>query len=1117
MAGTKETQIQKNQEKSVMPKTKETSAKQISAETLAKEFKEHSVAEFFKKNRQMLGLTGKIRTLTTIVHEYVTNSVTADTPTVIRETGEMKIERIGKIVDNLMEKNGFECSQKQELESLRDFKKFEVLCFDKKTNKLNFKPVKSIHRHQMGLEEKIFKIKTVGNRTVEATKHHGLFTLREGKVTEIKAEELSIGDYLVVPRKSWIEETKKEINLLEEALKLSAEELKEFSIFGIKEILYKNEELKNKIKSQLTKKQRHYDFYRNYMKCNRLPIRLLKILNEEEIKYFCNCYIGARHCKYKLPTKMPITKELMHFLGLYAAEGSTRKTIANPSLSFGSHEKELIEYSSFLIKHLFGFNPPQRKAHNTAVNVEMPSKTVSFILTKIFKCGFGAREKKIPGIVFSTSKELAKEFLFAYLAGDGYPSAKIFRKLLNGDFNLKEKIVLVTGSKEFSIEIQYLLSGTGYSYSFSEKEAEQRIVAGKKANFGKAYKIEFYTNQKNSPLSFFPLEIGGIQAVIEPKLKWAINKRGQQTASYEKIASLKLNQAKVSEETVNFIGGDLGLLQISEIEERIPKEKEYVYDYSVENDENFVGGYGAICLHNSIDACESANILPEIEIKIQELGSESYEVTIKDNGPGLTKDTVGKALGQLLAGTKFHRMIQSRGQQGIGAAGATMYSQTTTGKPVKVISGTGKGKAFSLELTIDPKKNQPKIENFQELDKEFKGLAIKAKVKDVLYRISEQGPLEYVRRTAIANPHVQISLIDPIGQKTLFKRSSNKIPRAPKEIKPHPKGITVDELVTMAKYSDARKVGSFLKNSFDRMGDNAIQGITKMVSFDMNMDPKKMEWSDAEEIIKAIKQINFIAPTTEGLSPIGDAQIETSLKSIVQPEFLKVITRKAQVYSGGFPFQVEVAVAFGGNAGRSSGNGNSEEHLKRMETMRFANKVPLLFDSGGCAITKAVQTIDWKRYGIQNIDEAPLTVFINVISVHIPYTSAGKQAISDEVEVLEEIRLALMDSGRRIARHIIGKKREKEKQAKKKMYMKYAVEVAIALSELTGKNKQEIEKKLLNTVLKRLKMEEQEEKKELSDEQIEKEVEKEAKKKEKAEEKKKGKKTAKIKGLKKVK
>ncbi|MEM4363781.1 MAG: ATP-binding protein, partial [Candidatus Diapherotrites archaeon] len=92
---------------------------------------------------------------------------------------------------------------------------------------------------------------------------------------------------------------------------------------------------------------------------------------------------------------------------------------------------------------------------------------------------------------------------------------------------------------------------------------------------------------------------------------------------------------------------------------------------------------------NSIDACEEAHILPEIEIQIKEIGEEFYEVIAKDNGPGLTKETVGKALGKLLAGTKFHRMIQTRGQQGIGASGCTMLSQITTGKPVQVITGTG--------------------------------------------------------------------------------------------------------------------------------------------------------------------------------------------------------------------------------------------------------------------------------------------------------------------------------------------------------------------------------------------------------------------------------------------
>ncbi len=1084
-----------------------------SAEDIAKEFKEHSVAEFFKKNMQMLGLTGKIKTLTTIVHEYVTNSVTADTPTLTRTDGETSVERIGTIVNNLMEKHGAEYSQKQDAESLRDFKKFEVLCFDKQTNKLKFKEVKSIHRHKMGPKEKIFRIQTVGNRAVEATKHHGLFSLKDGKITETKAEELAVGDYLVVPRKSWIEETKKEINLLEECLKLSDNELGEFGIYGIKNILYTNTALKNKIKSQLTPTQRNLDFYRDYMKCDRLPLRLLKILNDGEKRIFYKCKLGIRHSKYKLPIKIPLTKELMHFLGLYIAEGSTRKTTLSSALSFGSHENGHIEYSKFLIENIFGFKPIIRKAHKTAINVEMPSATASFVLTKIFRCGIGAKNKRIPAAIFGTSKELAKEFLFAYLSGDGYPSAKIFNSLINGNFDLEEKITLATASEELSLGLRYLLSGLGYSYSYSEKEAYAGLILGKKASFGKGHTIEFYAGQKNSPLNFYPLKIGGIESVTEPKLKWAINTRGQQVASYEKIASLKLNEAKILEEAAKFIAGDLGLLQITEIEERTPKENEYVYDYSVEGDENFVGGYGAICLHNSLDACEESKILPDIEVQIKELSGEYYEITVKDNGPGLTHETVGKALGKLLAGTKFHRMMQLRGQQGIGAAGCTMLSQITTGKATSVITGTGKGKPFSAEITIDPKKNEPKLANVTELNKEFSGTIIKAKFKGVKYVNSEQAPLEYLRRTAVANPHAQITLIEPNGEKVVFKRTLKEIPARPIEMKPHPKGATIDDLISLSKYSGSRKVSSFLKESYDRLGDKAIEEIAKGISFDINKDPRQLTWDEAEEIVRQFRKISFIAPRTDGLIPIGEDRIEKSLKSIVNPEFLSVITRKPSVYKGGFPFLIEVGIAYGGNAGRM-GETNEEGVLQRkIEIMRFANRAPLLFDTGGCAITKAVQSIDWKRYGMKDYENAPLTIFVNLISVHIPYTSTGKQAISDEDEIMEELRLALMETGRKIYTYVGRMRRQAEKEAKKKMFYKYATEVALAVAELTGRKRNDVEEKLHALVLKHLKLEEQREKEaeakgEASEDEIEKNYERrKAKEKKEAE-----KKAAKAKG-----
>src|SRR3989344_290204 len=192
-----------------------------------------------------------------------------------------------------------------------------------------------------------------------------------------------------------------------------------------------------------------------------------------------------------------------------------------------------------------------------------------------------------------------------------------------------------------------------------------------------------------------------------------------------------------------------------------------------------------------------------------------------DNGyPALTaeelaKETLGKALGQSLAGTKFHRMTQMRGQQGIGAAGCTMLSLITTGKQIQVISGTAKHTPFMAEMTIDPKKNEPKIIKIEEIKKEFLGLAIKAKFKDVKYQKSEQSPLEYLRRTAIANPHAKIIFTDPFGEKSVFERTSKTIPQRPVEVKPHPKGVTVDELLTMAKATQARKISSFLKSDFD--------------------------------------------------------------------------------------------------------------------------------------------------------------------------------------------------------------------------------------------------------------------------------------------------------------
>lgn len=472
---------------------------------------------------------------------------------------------------------------------------------------------------------------------------------------------------------------------------------------------------------------------------------------------------------------------------------------------------------------------------------------------------------------------------------------------------------------------------------------------------------------------------------------------------------------------------------------------------------------------NSLDAAEEAGILPEIEFEIKELGEEHYKFIGKDNGPGIPMKHIADVFGKMLAGTKFHRNIQLRGQQGIGVSGVTLFSQITTGKPLFVRTSTGNGKVHEFEIMIDVTKNKPEIVSQNEFSQYWRGTEIQGEAKGVKFKLTENGPFEYLRRTALANPHAKITFIDPEGRKTIFERSSDKIPKTPIDVKPHPNGIGVDDLINMAKRSNARRVSSFLVNSFSRISNAKVREIQSLVSFDLNKSPQRLTWQECEEIVNAFKKIKFLAPPTEGLITIDEEHIRKSLLNILDPEFEAVITRPPKTHSGGVAFQVEVAIAYGGHAGKPS---NDSETGRKAEIMRFANRAPLLFDAGGCVITKAVNSIDWKRYGIKDFENSPTTVFINIVSTYVPYTSAGKQSIAEDKEILKELRAALMEVGRKFQIFYSKKRRAFEKEAKKQILMKYSTELAYAIASLTNSDDKKILSELEKLIEEKLKLEE---------------------------------------------
>ena len=474
---------------------------------------------------------------------------------------------------------------------------------------------------------------------------------------------------------------------------------------------------------------------------------------------------------------------------------------------------------------------------------------------------------------------------------------------------------------------------------------------------------------------------------------------------------------------------------------------------------------------NSLDACEEAGILPEIYFEIRQLGQEHYRFKTRDNGPGIPVSHIPKVFATMLAGTKFHRHVQLRGQQGIGVSGVTLFSQMTTGQPITVRTCTGDNKVHEVRLMVDVTKNSAEMVETKQYSGYWRGTEVEGELKGVTCNISDRSPYEYLRRTALANPYAEITYVDPDGRKTAFKRTSNKVPKPPVEMKPHPKGLAVDDLLNYAKSTESRHVGSFLSASFARVSSAKVNEMQKMVTFDLNKNPRKLTWAEAEEIIKAFDKMDFMAPSYEGLRPIGEDQIKKAVLSILKPEFDVVITRPPKVFSGGTPFQIEVALAYGGNAGRPVSGETEEGVTAKAEIMRFANSTPLLFDASGCALTKAVNGVDWKRYGIKDFDNSPITVFVNLISMYVPYVSAGKQSVADEEEVIKEIKMSLMEAARKFKIYHSRMRREIEKEAKMNTLLKYTTEIAPALAKLTGKDEKKILKDLTHLVKEKLRIE----------------------------------------------
>jgi DNA topoisomerase-6 subunit B len=520
------------------------------------------------------------------------------------------------------------------------------------------------------------------------------------------------------------------------------------------------------------------------------------------------------------------------------------------------------------------------------------------------------------------------------------------------------------------------------------------------------------------------------------------------------------------------MGGPSGEIEMVDANDISSKHKQIAVSEFFEKNKHFLG-FDSLqrslitavkeSVDNSLDACEEARILPEIKVEINRLKGDDIELISQDNGPGIPRDAIENVFGKFLLGSRFHAIRQTRGQQGIGITGVVMYAQLTTGAKTRIISKIAKdSSAVFVELGLDTRKNKAiKSKERREVwDDDLTGEEIPhglkiATVMKAKYQRGKQSVYQYLRMTSIVNPHATITLIvkDRDGgviEKAKWVRTSEKLPRVVEEIKPHPHGIQLGTLQRMLRESEQNRMKSFLRQNFSGVGMKAAERLLLAAEIDANRNPKRINSEDAKKLINAFLKVKLLPPPTDCLSPIDDLLIKKGLSKAIDSRFASTVTRLPAV-SQGNPFQIEVGLIYGGDL-TSDGP---------IEVLRFANRVPLMYQQGGCALTKAIESIDWKRYGLDHpggkgLPKGAAAVLIHLASTNVQFTSEAKEAVSDNEEVFDEIRKGLLEVGRGLRNHL--KKKDQRKKAKEKFELVNVILPAIAkkTSKILGRDEPDL-------------------------------------------------------------
>jgi DNA topoisomerase-6 subunit B len=216
--------------------------------------------------------------------------------------------------------------------------------------------------------------------------------------------------------------------------------------------------------------------------------------------------------------------------------------------------------------------------------------------------------------------------------------------------------------------------------------------------------------------------------------------------------------------------------------------------------------------------------------------------------------------------------------------------------------------------------------------------------------------------------------------------------------------VSLEMLTELLAESDARTLRQFILNTFDGVGSDATDRILTAAEMGTRQSPAKLKKDEVARLHAAMKNVNV----SEG---------------------------------------------------------------QTMQVIRYANRVPLQFSAAACAITQSVLATNWRSYGLSqsrsSLPVGPVTVMVHMASVWVPFTSESKEAIAGYPEIQKELRLGLQAVGRKLGMYLNARNRVKQEGERRSIFLRYLGEVASAVSEINGANRDGLYEKLLDVARKK--------------------------------------------------